>query len=111
MARQLHEGPTGKRYKSPGDYVQDQPVFKLAQVDPLNVEVIAPITMYGSIRVGMEAEVQPEQPVGGKHRARVIIVDSVIDAASGTFGVRLALPNPHQKIPAGVRCDIKFNPG
>jgi len=102
------DGVVVKRYKSPGDHVEDQPVLKLAQVDPLNVEVIAPITMLGSIRLGMEAEVQPEQPVRGKFLARVVIVDSLIDAASGTFGVRLALPNPEKKIPAGVRCDIKF---
>ncbi len=102
------DGIVVKRYKSPGEHVDDQPVFKIAQVDPLNVEVIAPLSMYGSIRLGMEAEVQPEQAVGGKYSARVVIVDSLIDAASGTFGIRLALPNPQQKIPAGVRCDIKF---
>ena len=104
------DGVVVKRYKSPGEYVEDQPVLKIAQVDPLNVEVIAPIAMYGSVRAGMEAEVQPEPPVGGKYLARVVIVDSVIDTASGTFGIRLALPNPQQKIPAGVRCDIKFKP-
>lgn len=104
-------GVVVKRYKSPGDHVEDQPVLKLAEIDPLNVEVVAPIALYGTLRVGMEAEVQPEPPVGGKHRARVTIVDTVIDAASGTFGVRLALPNPQRKIPAGVRCDIRFIPG
>ena len=102
------DGVVVKRYKSPGEYVEDQPVLKLAQIDPLYVEVIAPIALYGALHIGMEAEVQPEPPVGGKYSARVIIVDTVIDAASATFGVRLALPNPQQKIPAGVRCDIKF---
>ena len=32
----------------------------------------------------------------------------VLDAASGTFGVRLELPNPQRKIPAGVRCSVAF---
>jgi multidrug efflux pump subunit AcrA (membrane-fusion protein) len=97
-----------KRYKSPGEYVEDQPVLKIAQDDPLNVEVIAPLSLYGSIRVGMLGEVQPELPVGGKHLAQVTIVDEVIDAASGTFGVRLALPNPQHGLPAGLRCDVRF---
>jgi hypothetical protein len=35
-------------------------------------------------------------------------VDRVIDAASGTFGVRLELPNRERKIPAGVRCRVRF---
>jgi len=40
--------------------------------------------------------------------ARVTVVDRVIDAASGTFGVRLALPNPDLKLPAGLKCRVKF---
>jgi len=32
----------------------------------------------------------------------------VIDAASGTFTVRLELPNPDQKIPSGLRCKVSF---
>jgi hypothetical protein len=35
-------------------------------------------------------------------------VDRVLDAASGTFGVRLALPNPQQRLPAGIRCKVQF---
>jgi hypothetical protein len=32
----------------------------------------------------------------------------VVDAASGTFGVRLVMPNPGGKIPAGVKCRVTF---
>ena len=38
--------------------------------------------------------------------ARVTRVDKVLDAASNTFRVRLALPNPGHKLPAGSRCKI-----
>jgi multidrug efflux pump subunit AcrA (membrane-fusion protein) len=38
----------------------------------------------------------------------VVIVDSVIDAASGTFGIRLELPNPDYKILSGLRCSLEF---
>ncbi|QSA97864.1 efflux RND transporter periplasmic adaptor subunit [Methylococcus sp. EFPC2] len=105
------DGVVVKRYKAPGEYVEDQPVLKIAQDDPLNVEVIAPLSLYGTIREGMMGEVRPEEPVGGKHVARVSIVDTVIDAASGTFGIRLELPNPQHQVPAGVRCDIRFLTG
>ena len=40
--------------------------------------------------------------------ATVTVVDRVLDAASGTFGVRLALPNPDLLLPAGIRCKISF---
>ena len=47
-------------------------------------------------------------PVGGKYIARVEVVDPMFDAASGTFGVRLTLPNPDRKIPAGLKCRARF---
>jgi len=40
----------------------------------------------------------------------VTIVDRMGDAASGTFGVRLSLPNPDNQIPAGLKCDLNFMP-
>jgi hypothetical protein len=33
----------------------------------------------------------------------------LIDSRSGTFGIRLLLPNPNNKIPAGLRCKIEFS--
>jgi RND family efflux transporter MFP subunit len=98
-----------ERLKSPGEFVEEQPVMKIAQIDPLNVEVIAPLTMLGKIRVGMTAEVKAEQPISETYLAKVTIVDPVVHASSGTFGVRLELPNPERKIQAGVRCKVVFN--
>ena len=80
----------------------------IAQINPLNVEVFVPVALYGTIKIGMEAIVSGEQPVGGQHTATVDVVDPLIDARSGTFGVRLLLPNPTYKIPAGLRCKIEF---
>jgi hypothetical protein len=31
-----------------------------------------------------------------------------MDAASGTFGVRLVLRNPRLEIPAGAKCKVRF---
>jgi len=87
---------------------QKDPIAKLMQIDPLNVELILPVQHYGSIKGGQRAWVLPEAPVGGKYVARVEVVDRVVDAASGTFGVRLTLPNPDRKIPAGLKCRARF---
>ena len=87
---------------------QRDPIVKLMQVDPLNVELILPVQNYGRIKVGQRAWVLPEAPVGGKYMARVEVVDPVLDAASGTFGVRLTLPNPERRIPAGLKCRARF---
>lgn len=101
-------GVVVERLLSPGEYVEAQPILKLAQIDPLNIEVIIPVARYGSIKVGMRAKVRPEAPVGGQYTAEVKIVDRVIDAASGTFGVRLELSNPDYRLPAGLKCKVIF---
>jgi RND family efflux transporter MFP subunit len=101
-------GVVMERFLSPGEYVENQPVLKLAQIDPLNVEVFAPVEIFGTIKVGTLAKVRPEAPIGGSYNAKVVIVDRVIDAASGTFGIRLEIPNPKYHLPAGLKCRVIF---
>lgn len=97
-----------ERLAEQGEYVADDPILKLAQINPLYVEVIVPVEDINFLDKGMQAKVYPQQPIGGEHDAKVITIDRVLDAASGTFGVRLELPNPKNKLPAGLRCDVVF---
>ena len=60
------------------------------------------------VRKGMKAEVRPEEPYNNRYLAEVTIVDRVVDAASGTFGIRLELPNPKYNLPAGLKCKVVF---
>lgn len=110
--RTIHSPITGvvvARLLSPGEYAHnEQPVLKLAQLDPLRVEVFAPVDLLYRITVGQQAEVFPQAPVHGTYTARVTVVDRVVDAASGTFGVRLELPNRDYRLPAGLKCRIRF---
>jgi hypothetical protein len=46
----------------------------------------------------------------GEYQATVTIVDGVADASSGTFRVRLGLPNKDYSLPSGLRCRVKFLP-
>jgi RND family efflux transporter MFP subunit len=87
---------------------QKDPIMKIVEIDPLNVELLLPVSQFGKVKVGQLAEVLPEEPVGGLYPARVEVVDRMLDAASGTFGVRLRLPNPGGRIPAGVKCRVRF---
>jgi multidrug efflux pump subunit AcrA (membrane-fusion protein) len=101
-------GVVVERLLSPGEFVSENVILKLAQLDPLRVEVFAPIAMLDNITVGMRAQVMPETPVNGMHEARVTVVNRVVDAASSTFGVRLELPNPGYRLPAGLKCKVRF---
>lgn len=91
-----------------GEFVSDDEILTLVQLDPLHIEVVLPVSHLGAITAGTPARVYPQEPVGGEYRAQVVTVDQVVDAASGTFGVRLALPNPGQQLPAGLRCQVSF---
>jgi RND family efflux transporter MFP subunit len=102
-------GVVVERLLNGGEFTKQAPIVRLAQIDPLRVEVIVPVGMFGRIKIGQTAEVYPEAPVSGTYTAKVTVVDRVIDAASGTFGVRLALPNHDLKLPAGLKCRVKFS--
>lgn len=94
---------------SPGEYVHEQsPILEIAQTDPLNVEVLLPITRYQDIAIGRLAEVTLADPVGGVYTAEVDVIDRVLDAASSSFGARFSLANPDLTIPAGLRCSVRF---
>lgn len=102
-------GVVVERVKGPGEYVQETEILELAQIDPLNVEVVVPVGYFGQIKPGMTARIRPEAPLDGVYEAKVKIVDKVIDAASGTFGVRLEIPNQDLSLPAGLRCSAAFD--
>jgi RND family efflux transporter MFP subunit len=92
-----------------GEYVYEQtPLMTIAEIDPLYVKVFVPVRDYRDLHVGTDAEVMPEEPIGGLYKAKVTVVDRVFDTASSTFGVRLELPNPDYALPAGMRCRIRF---
>ena len=100
-----------ERTLNPGDLAESgtgrKPILKIAQIIPLRVEVVLPIDVYGKLNVGMQATVAPEK-LGGQYAATIKVVDKVVDAASGTFGVQLELPNRDGKLPGGIRCQVEF---
>jgi RND family efflux transporter MFP subunit len=102
------DGVVVRRILSPGEYADPLDLLELAQIDPLLVEAFAPVSSLGQISVGDKGRVSMEEPVGGVHEAVVVVVDRVVDAASGTFRVRLELPNPDYALPAGLKCRVRF---
>lgn len=95
------------RYRNRGDLVKQERIFRIAQLDPLHVETVVPASYFGRIKLGQAYDVLP-QVTASAVKAKVTNVDPVIDAASGTFRVRLVLPNPRRDIPSGQRCTVNF---
>jgi RND family efflux transporter MFP subunit len=97
------------RYVSAGEYVNNQPLLRLAQINPLRIEVIVPAQLFGKIQPGMNAEITLELTGHGNQIATVTLVDKIIDSGSSTYGVRLELQNENYRIPSGQKCLVKFH--
>ena len=99
------------RMLNPGDLADAgsgrKPVLKIAQVDPLRVDVVLPAALIGSVRPGSKVTLTMLGNV--RHAASVKMVDRVVDAASGTFVARIELPNPTFAIPGGIRCQAEID--
>ena len=104
-------GVVVERLLSPGELARQTPILKLAQLDPLRVEVFAPLSLLGKIKPTMKAVVRPEGNGHTGYAAKVTVVSPVADTASGTFGVRLEMPNPNNALPAGLGCTVDFQLG
>lgn len=103
------DGVVVERMKEPGEHIDFEPVLKLAQLDPLRVEVYAPASLYGKVKPGIKATVVPELGSDSRsYSAEVTLVDQVIDGPSNTFGIRLSFANPGNRLPSGLKCRITF---
>ncbi len=97
-------GVVVERFVNPGERVEDRPLIRVAVIDPLRVELMVPTAQYGLVAPGAQLTIRPELPGAAPVVATVSHVDRVLDAASNTFRVRLSLPNPGHRLPAGLRC-------
>lgn len=97
-------GVVVERYVNMGERVEERPLMRVAVIDPLRVELMVPTAQYGTLAPGDRITIRPELPGTEAVVATVDHVDRVLDPASNTFRVRLTLPNPNYRLPAGLRC-------
>jgi RND family efflux transporter MFP subunit len=92
----------------PGEFIYENPVMTIAQLDPLRVEVVLPARYFGQFSTDDVAVIYPEIGSDRPLIAEVDVVDRLLDNRSGTFGIRLKLPNPGLAIPGGQKCRLEF---
>jgi multidrug resistance efflux pump len=106
-------GVVTERVLNPGELAEAgvgrKALLEIAEIEVLYVEVIMPARYYESISLGTPAVIYPEVPAGTDYESKVEVIDRVMDAASGTFVVRLEIPNPDYTQPAGTRCRARFD--
>lgn len=99
------DGVVTERMMSVGELYNEQgPVFVIAATDPLMIEAWLPASSRGLAVQGHVWQVSLE--TGGTAAATVGVADPVLDAATGTFRLRLSLPNPGGAILAGQNCRL-----
>lgn len=110
--RSPFDGIVMDRMMHPGDLANNRdlrkPILKLADLSVLYVEVFVPASAYRRLHIGQQVEVVPDPVIGGRYLARVAVIDRVFEAASGTVGVRLEMPNPGLRVPAGIKCKMSL---
>jgi len=100
------DGVVTRLWKDPGEAVERlEKVAELVQLDPLEVVLNLPVATRGRYAAGRKARVR----VAGTEawqQATVKMVDPVVDFASGTYRLKVRLPNPGGKLQAGLRVTV-----
>ena len=111
VLRSPFTGVVVDQYLYPGAMVDSgdgkKPILKIAQTHPLAVQAILPFRLFTTVKPGQQVVVVPEPPFTRDIPATIRIVDRVVDAAAGTFGLMAELSNAQQHLPAGIRCKLR----
>jgi len=99
------DGIIADRFVWPGERVEDKPLFRVAKISPLRVEMVLSATLYGTIAKGESLEITPMLPNAKPVLAKIVLVDQMIDGASNTFRIRAEIPNEDLALPSGLRCN------
>lgn len=108
VLRAPFDGVVVERHANPGERFEDRPLLRVADLTRLRVEVVAPTAYFGRVEPGQTISVQPELAGAAARMARVVQVDRVLDPASNTFRMRLAIDNAVDPLPAGLRCKAEL---
>jgi membrane fusion protein, heavy metal efflux system len=103
--RSPFDGIIADRFVWPGERVEEKPLFRVAKINPLRVEMVISAALYGTIAKGASLEITPLLPNSNPVLATVVLVDQLIDGASNTFRVRAEIPNEDLALPSGLRCN------
>lgn len=101
-------GTVTERLVAPGSGIQSgQPIFTLSNISSVWVTANVPEQQMSLIRIGTRAEIN--SPVLGETiYARVTYIDPQINEDTRTARVRLAVPNPGERLRAGMFAEVGF---
>jgi membrane fusion protein (multidrug efflux system) len=109
VIRAPRAGVVFRLLKHPGEAAQENaPVLKMVVLDPLYVIAYVPLSATGQLKSGAKAALRVETHPDVALPCTVSVVDSVADAGSGLYRVRLTMPNPDRQCIAGSKGTVRF---
>ena len=100
-------GYVARRLVEPGAIVAPgQPVFELAVLDPIEIQVGVPETDLRLVRVGQAATVTAPALPGRSFKGRVKVVGIAAEPATRTYLTRISLPNPAHALKVGMVAEV-----
>jgi membrane fusion protein (multidrug efflux system) len=85
--------------------------FRIADFHPLRARLYFPERELGRVRIGQSADLTLDTHPGEVLRARVALVNPVVDRANGTFKVTLELPNAEAGLRPGAFARVRLETG
>ena len=93
----------------PGGRVEpEQAAYTLADLSTVWVVASVDERALGELRVGSLADFVPSEDPAGRVRGRVVLIDPLLDEATRSVRVRLALPNPRGALRPGQYGDVEL---
>lgn len=100
-------GYIAKRMVEPGMMVAPgQPVFEIAPIDPIEVNVGVPETDVRLVKVGQAASVTLPALPGQTFQGKVRVVNISADPATRTYMTRIAVPNRERELKVGMVAEV-----
>lgn len=91
---------------STNDNQSGNALFRIARLDELRVEIDVPQSYALKVRTGTQARVTFNELPGEVFEARVVRSAGLIESSSATMRAELIMPNPDERIPAGLNGQV-----
>ncbi|GAB3797293.1 efflux RND transporter periplasmic adaptor subunit [Spirosoma humi] len=101
-------GIVARKGANPGEIIpQGQPLFQIADIQPIKVRVSVPESEVGQLRLGQPAQVTIPA-LSRSYTGKISLIGAVADPASRAYSVKIDLPNPNLQIRPGMIADARL---
>lgn len=102
---------TARNYDAGDMYAMAQPLYTIAQITPVKLNVNVSESLYTQIKKGMNVDVKLDVYGDEVFKGVVKLVYPTIDPATRTFPVEVVIPNHNERVKPGMFARVTFSYG